>query len=47
MFVYDITAVDYTRHIVDSVAITDSLVNNFDMERIKIFFRTSETDDQQ
>ncbi len=47
MFVYDIKSVAYTRHFIDSIAITDSLVNNFDMERIKVFFRTTETDPQQ
>ena len=45
MFIYRINSIDYTRHLIDSIAITDSLVNNFDMERIKIFFRTTENDD--
>ncbi|MBD5197546.1 MAG: hypothetical protein HDS86_00085 [Bacteroidales bacterium] len=42
MFIYDIKSVSYTRHLIDSVGITDSLINNMDMERIKVFFRTSE-----
>lgn len=43
MFVYRINSVSHTRHIVDSIAVTDSLINNQDMERIKIFFRTTST----
>lgn len=42
MFIYDIKSINYTRHLIDSVAITDSLINNMDMERIKVFFRTSQ-----
>lgn len=44
MFFYRITKMSHTTHLIDSVAITDSLINNFDTERIKVFFRTSETD---
>lgn len=39
---YDIRSLKYTRHLIDSIAITDSIVTNSDIERIKIYFRTSE-----
>lgn len=41
MYNYKITSVQYTRHIIDSVAIIDSLINNADIECIKIYFRTN------
>lgn len=41
-FRYHITNMRYTTHLVDSVAITDSLITNIDTERIKIFFRTTQ-----
>lgn len=46
MLLYEIHSFKYTRHLVDSVAIVDSLITNTDLERIKIYFRTStdETD---
>ena len=40
MYFYTIKKVEYTRHIIDSVGISDSLVKNTDIERIKIYFRT-------
>lgn len=43
-YVYTLTGFDYTRHLIDSVAIVDSVFNNVEMERIKIFFRTIESD---
>lgn len=47
MFYYHIDEMTYTRHLIDSIAITDSLITNFDTERIRIFFRaaTDEDDD--
>lgn len=42
---YDLKHLAYTTHLVDSVAVTDSTFNNVDIERIKIFFRTSTADD--
>ena len=44
-FRYHITQLRYTRHLIDSVAVTDSLVTNIDTERIQIFFRTAEEPD--
>ncbi len=45
MYRYIIHNVDYTRHLVDSVAVVDSVITNVEMERIKVFFRTSAPDD--
>lgn len=41
MYKYLITQMSHTTHIIDSVAITDSLITNIDTERIKIYFRTT------
>lgn len=40
MYRYRITSMSYTTHIIDSVAITDSLITNVNTQRIKIFLRT-------
>lgn len=40
-YVYHITGLEHTFHLIDSVTVTDSIVNNLDMERIHIYFRTS------
>lgn len=42
MYRYRIQKMEYTRHLIDSVAVTDSLVTNLDRETLKIFFRTEE-----
>lgn len=42
MLQYTIKDMKYTRHLIDSIEITDSIVTNTDIERIKIYFRTSE-----
>lgn len=39
---YNITAMRHTRHIIDSVALTDREVTNVDREIMKIFIRTAE-----
>ena len=41
MFIYQITGMTYTRNLIDSVAILDSLVTNTNSQRIHIYFRTS------
>ncbi|MCM1482763.1 MAG: DUF6452 family protein [Muribaculaceae bacterium] len=41
MFNYRITEFKYTTHIIDSVAVTDSLINNIDIERIRIYVHTT------
>ena len=42
MYHYLITDYAYTTHLIDSVAVTDSLITNIDHETIQIFFRTAE-----
>lgn len=44
MYYYHIKEMRYTTHLIDSVAITDSLITNVDIERIHIYFRTSNSD---
>ena len=41
MFQYEIKSVKHTDIIIDSVAVIDPIINNIDMERIKIFFKTN------
>lgn len=43
-YIYTIDRLSYTTHIIDSVAITDSIISPLELERIKIFFRTSSGD---
>ncbi len=45
MYHYTITNTSYTRHIIDSVSVTDPVITNIEMERIKLFFRTEEPND--
>lgn len=40
MYRYHIHELRYTRHLIDSIALPDSLINNANVERMKIFFRT-------
>ncbi len=42
---YHIDEYRYTTHLIDSVIVTDSLITNIDLERIKVYFRTSSDDD--
>lgn len=39
MYKYDITSVQYTRHIIDTIIISNPEINNIDIERIKIYFQ--------
>lgn len=41
MFQYEIKSISHTNIIIDSVAVIDPIVNNIDVERIKIFFKTN------
>ncbi|MCM1518879.1 MAG: DUF6452 family protein [Pseudoflavonifractor sp.] len=43
MYRYTIISCDYTTHLVASVEVTDPLITNADIERIHIYFRTSDT----
>lgn len=40
MYRYDIHRFNYTRHLIDSIQIVDSLITNQPVQQIKIFFRT-------
>lgn len=44
VFYYHIDRLSYTRHFIDSIAITDSLITNVDAERIRIFLRTTQSE---
>lgn len=45
MYYYSISRMDYTRHLVDSISLIDTLTTNVDIERIRIYFRTAETEE--
>lgn len=42
---YHITRMSHTCHLIDSVAVVDSLVTNIDKTYVKIYFRVSETEE--
>lgn len=44
---YHIKKLSHTSHLIDSIALTDSLITNLDIERIKIYFRTAADADTQ
>ncbi len=44
MYHYYITTFNYTRHRIDSVAVTDSLITNLDRQTIEIYFSTPNND---
>ncbi len=41
MYRYEVEKLSYTTHVIDSVAIVDSLITNMDVERLKIYFDTA------
>ena len=41
MYRYHITEVEYTTNLLESVEITESLITNTDVERIRLYFRTA------
>lgn len=45
MYHYRIRRLDYTRHLIDSVGISDSTVTNVERETIQIYFYTATDDD--
>lgn len=47
MYRYHVHRLEYTTHIIDSIAMPDSLINNANVERMKIFFRTANPDDSR
>lgn len=42
MYRYRITGMSYTTHMIDSVVVTDSLITNTDVERLRIYFKISD-----
>ncbi len=46
MFFYNITKVEHTSNLIDSVVVTDSLITNVNIQRIHIYFRTEEASDE-
>lgn len=44
---YHITQFTYTKHLIDSVVVSDSLITNIDTERIHVYFRTSSGDESE
>lgn len=47
MYQYHIDEVKYTRHLIERVEVTDSMITNVERERIKVFFRVAEPDDPE
>ncbi len=47
MYFYRIESVKYTRHLIDSIAVGDSLITNVERERIRIYFRTAQEGSDQ
>lgn len=45
MYFYHVRKLTHTSHLIDSVAMPDSLINNVDIERLKIYFLTQTVDD--
>lgn len=45
MYRYHVHRLVYTTHLIDSIALPDSLINNANVERMKIFFRTAKPDE--
>ena len=41
MYRYRVRQVVYTRHVIDSVAVSDSVVTNIERERFKVYFRVA------
>lgn len=46
-YIYTIRSFDYTTHIIEKVEVVDSVINNIDMERIKVYFRVVEPDEPE
>lgn len=46
LYIYRVTEYSYTNHLIDSVAVTDSLFTNVDREQIQIYYRTAEDEEE-
>ncbi|MCM1163164.1 MAG: DUF6452 family protein [Muribaculaceae bacterium] len=44
MYHYKVSSLTYTRHLIDSVGLSDSTITNVERETVKIFFRVNEPD---
>lgn len=44
MYFYRVRGVAHTTHLIQGVEVTDSLISNFDTERLRIYFRVQESD---
>lgn len=47
IYKYKITRMACTSHLIDSVALVDSLITNVDIEQIKIYFRSNEQEEPE
>lgn len=47
IYKYHINRLAYTTHLIDSVVITDSLITNTDVERIRIYFRVAGEEEEE
>lgn len=45
-YIYTIEDVEYTTHLIDSVVVIDPVINNVELERIKVYFRIRQTDNE-
>ena len=45
MYRYRITSINYTRNLIDSIGIIDSLITNLDIEKIRIYFRDNSAEE--
>lgn len=45
MYRYIIQGLTYTRHLIDSVGLVDSIITNADIEKIHIYFRTADEEE--
>ncbi|MCM1521601.1 MAG: DUF6452 family protein [Muribaculaceae bacterium] len=43
MYHYRVTSLTYTRHLIDSVGLSDSTITNVERETVKIFFRVADS----
>lgn len=47
MYFYRITHVDYTTNMIDSVVVTDSLITNYDLTRIRIYLHEEDESEEE
>lgn len=44
---YRLHQIDYTRHLLDSIGVVDSLITNIDRERLQLYFRVMTVEDNK